>query len=170
MNYFDEDTEMLPEELDTTQRLSNIPFQSLQLDAIAVATNMYRSAQGLRLKMEREVLSQYSLSWTAFSLLYDVWISDSLETRALAQSLGITKATVSNITNTLERKELVTRKIDHRDRRNVFVVITDKGRQVMEELYPQFHQGEIELVSSLSKDEQKTLASLLRRIIRSNQF
>ncbi|MBS4192008.1 MarR family transcriptional regulator [Bacillus sp. FJAT-49705] len=170
MSNFNKDRELLPKEIDTKNRLSNISLPSLNLNAIAVATNIYRSAQGLKLKMEREVLGQYGLSWTAFSLLYDLWISGSMETKKLSQSLGVTKATVSNITNTLERKEFVTRKVDHHDRRNVFITITQAGIEAMEELYPKFHQGEIDLVSHLSIDEQALLATLLRRIIRSNNF
>lgn len=69
---FNEDGELLPEEIDTINRLTKIPISSLNLDAISVVTNIYRVAQGLRNKMEQEVLSQYGLSWTAFSMLYDL--------------------------------------------------------------------------------------------------
>jgi DNA-binding MarR family transcriptional regulator len=133
-------------------------------------TNLYRVAQGLRNKMEQGVLSIYGLSWTAFSILYDLWIWESLETRKLAESSGVSKATVSNITKTLESKELVYRKSDTRDRRITFVALTDKGKQVMEELYPRFHQGEVEIVSGLSMDEQRSMTDLLRKIIRDNHF
>lgn len=143
---------------------------SLNLDAVAVVTNIYRIAQGLRNKMEREVLSEYGLSWTAFSLLYDLWIRDSIETKKLAELSGVTKATVSNITNTLEKKELCYRKVDNRDRRITYVTITEKGKQVMENLYPQFHKGEVEIVSSLTVSEQKDMSKLLRRVIRENNF
>lgn len=120
--------------------------------------------------MEREVLSQYGLSWTAFSMLYDLWIWESIETKKLAQSAGVSKATISNITKTLEHKELCFRKSDIRDKRMTYVVLTDKGKQVMEELYPQFHKGEIEIVSGLSVEEQKSMETLLRRLIRENDF
>ncbi|WP_322090953.1 MarR family winged helix-turn-helix transcriptional regulator [Cytobacillus massiliigabonensis] len=161
---------MLPEEVDTINLLTKIPIESLNLDAIAVVTNIYRIAQGLRTKMEREVLSAYGLSWTSFSILYDLWIWKSVETKRLAISAGITKATVSNITNTLERKELCYRKADNRDRRMTFVTITEKGKRVMEELYPRFHENEVDIVSSLSVREQKELSKLLRRVIRENNF
>ncbi len=120
--------------------------------------------------MERDVLSNYGLSWTSFSILYDLWISQSVETKKLAQSAGVTKATVSNITNTLERKELCYRSTDKRDRRTRYVTITNKGRKVMEELYPHFHKEEVEVVSSISPDEQKHLSELLRKVIRHNEF
>lgn len=133
-------------------------------------TNIYRLAQGLKNKMEQEVLSQYGLSWTAFSIVYDLWIWGSLETKKLAESNGVSKATVSNITKTLEQKEYCYRKTDIRDRRVTFVVITEKGKQVMEDLYPLFHKGEVEIVASLSKKEQKSVSTLIRRVIRENHF
>ncbi|WP_078412476.1 MarR family transcriptional regulator [Priestia abyssalis] len=170
MHSFNEEGELLPEEKDTINLLTKLPLESLNLDAIAVVTNIYRIAQGLRNKMEREVLSEYGLSWTSFSLLYDLWIWNSVETKKLAKSAGVTKATVSNITNTLERKELCYRKVDNRDRRITYVTITDKGKKIMEELYPQFHKGEVEIVSSLTVNEQKNVSELLRRIIRENDF
>ncbi|MED4036143.1 MarR family transcriptional regulator (plasmid) [Niallia taxi] len=161
---------MLPEEVDTINRITNIPIESLNLDAIAVVTNIYRVAQGLRNKMEQEVLSEYSLSWTAFSMLYDLWVWESIETKKLAESNGVSKATISNITKTLEKKELCYRKSDMRDRRITYVAITDKGKQVMEELYPRFHIGEVELVAGMSADEQKYMSALLRNVIRENNF
>lgn len=145
-------------------------MSSLNFEAIAVATNIYRVAQGLRNKMEREVLSQYGISWTSFSILYDLWIGGATETKKIAISAGVSKATVSNITNTLEKKELCFRKVDNRDRRITYLILTEKGKQVMEKLYPPFHKGELEMVSSLTIDEQKYISSLLRKLIRANNF
>ncbi|WP_078550488.1 MarR family winged helix-turn-helix transcriptional regulator [Litchfieldia alkalitelluris] len=170
MHSFNEDGELLPEEIDTINKLTNLPIESLDLDAIAVATNLYRVAQGLRNKMEQDVLSEYGLSWTAFSMLYDLWIWEAVETKKLAESAGVSKATVSNITKTLEKKELCYRKTDPRDRRMTFVALTDKGKKVMEILYPRFHKGEVEIVTGLSVQEQKSISSLLRKVIRDNQF
>ncbi|MDG5789810.1 MarR family transcriptional regulator [Evansella sp. AB-P1] len=147
-----------------------MPLDSLNLDAVSVVTNIYRVAQGLRNKMEREVLSKHGLSWTSFSILYDLWIWKSVETKKLAELTAVSKATISNITKTLEKKELVFRRTDTRDRRITYVTLTDKGKKVMEELYPQFHKGEVEIVSSLSVNEQKDVSESLRRVIKENQF
>lgn len=167
---FNEDGELLQEEKDTINQLSKMPLDSVNLDAVSVVTNIYRVAQGLRNKMEREVLSSHGLSWTSFSILYDLWIWKSVETKKLAELTAVSKATISNITKTLEKKDLVFRKTDTRDRRITYVTLTDKGKKVMEELYPQFHKGEVEIVSSLSVNEQKDVSKLLRRVINENQF
>lgn len=156
--------------MDTINRITKIPIESLNLDAIAVVTNIYRVAQGLKNKMEQQVLSEYGLSWTAFSMLYDLWVWESIETKKLAESNGVSKATISNITKTLEKKEYCYRKNDIRDRRITYVAITDKGKQVMEELYPRFHVGEVDIVAHMSVEEQKNMSSLLRNVIRKNNF
>lgn len=167
---FNKEGELLPEEQETLNRLTRLPMESLDLDAIAVVTNVYRAAQGIRNKMEREVLADYGLSWTSFSMLYDLWIGESIETKKLAVLAGVSKPTVSNITKTLERKELCYRKTDPRDRRTTYVTITEKGRNVMEDLYPRFHKGEAQIASSLSVDEQKQVSALIRKVIKANEF
>jgi DNA-binding MarR family transcriptional regulator len=171
MPSFNKDRELLPEELETINQLNKAPLKSLDPYAISITTNLYRIAQGLKLKMEREVLSQYNLSWTAFSILYDLWVLGAMETKNLAKSSGITKATVSNVTNTLEKKKFCFRKVDNRDRRTVYVYdYRKRKKKAMEEMYPKFHSGEVEIVSSLDLAEQKNISELLRRIIRNNNF
>lgn len=161
MNSYDD--QLLPEELDILQRLTNFP---IDLNAMTVGTNIYRAAQRMRLKMEREVLADYALSWTAFTMLYNLWIWETMEARVLARSMGVTVATVSSIANTLERKELVQRQVNRNDRRLVELSLTSKGKQVIEELYPRFNQKESEIVTGLGEAEMQTLAKLLRHVIK----
>ncbi len=153
------------EEVDRLKILSESLGKDVDLHAVAVATNLYRAAQSLRIVMERDVLSAHKLSWTAFSLLYDVWVWGPMETKELAASSGVTTATISTITNTLERKGLCERSADSRDRRRVSISLTKKGEQVIKELYPKFHQGEKKLVHSMEVSEQERLAEQLRYII-----
>jgi DNA-binding MarR family transcriptional regulator len=157
------DNEMLPQELDILNRLTGY---TLDFNAMTVVTNLYRAGQGLKVKMEREVLSEYGLSFTAFSILYNLWIWGSMETRNLAKSAGVTVATVSSIANTLERKQLCQRMIDEKDRRLVHLSLTPKGKEIIEELYPKFNQGEKAIVKGIAEEDQQKITKLLRRIIR----
>lgn len=157
------DNEMLPQELDILNRLTGY---TLDFNAMAVVTNLYRAGQGLKVKMEREILSEYGLSFTAFSILYNLWIWGSMETRNLAKSAGVTVATVSSIANTLERKKLCQRVVDEKDRRLVHLSLTPKGKEIIEELYPKFNQGEKAIVKGMSEEDQQMVTKLLRKIIR----
>lgn len=161
MRSYDED--LLPDELDVLNRLTDYP---LDFNAMKVCTHLYWATQRMRNKMEQKVLSDYNLSWTAFSILYDIWIWEAVETRKLAASEGVTVATISSIANTLEKKELCKREVDPKDRRLVLLRITEKGREVIEELYPQFNKNESRIVQGFSEEEQKMLTSMLRRLIK----
>lgn len=133
-------------------------------EAAYIAASLYRSAQQLRVKMEKEVLSAQKLSWTAFSILYDLCEWETLDTRKIASLSGITAATASNVLNTLEKKGLCSRQANKRDRRLVLVTITNEGRKVIEDLYPEFHKEELELTACLDEQEQKTLSALLKKV------
>ncbi|WP_232698567.1 MarR family winged helix-turn-helix transcriptional regulator [Brevibacillus daliensis] len=161
MNIFEED--LLPEEVDTLKRLTDFP---IDFAAMSICSNIYRAAQRLRVTMERDLLANYSLSWTGFDLLHNLWIWEWMESRGLAKSMGVTVATISSISNTLERKNLVQRRVNPRDRRLVELGITDQGRQVMEDLFPKFNQGEVDMIKGLTEEEQKKLLKLLRRVIK----
>lgn len=104
MERFNTQQQLRKEEHDTLSKLRQMPVESLNLEAISIATNLYRSAQRLRVKMETEVLSSYKLSWTAFSILYDLWVWGKLETRKIAELSGISTATASNVIKTLEKR------------------------------------------------------------------
>jgi len=157
------DNELLPQEVDILNRLTGY---TLDFNAMTVVTNLYRAGQGLKVKMEREVLSEYGLSFTAFSILYNLWIWGSMETRNLAKSAGVTVATVSSIANTLERKRLCRRIVDEKDRRLVHLSLTPKGKEIIEELYPKFNQEEKTIVKGISQEDLEKITKLLRKIIR----
>ena len=90
-----------------------------------------------------------------------------METRELEQSMNVTRATVSSISYTLERKGLCQRKQQTHDRRLVTITLTEEGKRVMEELYPQFNKAEAAIVKDLSKEEQRELQPcLLRKVIK----
>jgi DNA-binding MarR family transcriptional regulator len=158
----DQASTFVPEEADVLARVAGLP---VDLAAMAVASNIWRAAQAMRTHLERSVLRDEDLSWTGFSLLFNLWVWGAMETRALAGSMGVTRATVSGVCDTLERRDLVRRTGDEQDRRLVRLELTAAGRTTIEELFPRFNEGESALCGDLTADEQQTLASLLRRVV-----
>ena len=106
-------------ELEIMRRAAGLPIDEL---ALAVASNIWRAAQGFKLKMEREVLREHDLSFASFSTLFIIWIWGPLETREIAKSQAVSKATVTSLLITLEKRGLVRRKSSKVDKRLVIVV------------------------------------------------
>ena len=57
---------------------------TLDFEAMAVVSNLFRAANAVRNHLERSVLAPADLTWTAFVVLWVVWIWGRVETRTIA--------------------------------------------------------------------------------------
>ena len=140
--------------------LHDIDFASM-----SVVQNVYRVANAVRARMERDVLGESDLSWTSFTALFVLWVWGPMETRHLAEECGVTKGTLTGVLATLESRGHVVRTPHETDGRLVVVRLTPGGRTLIKRLFPQFNAQETQVVEVLSPAEQATLARLLRKVL-----
>jgi DNA-binding MarR family transcriptional regulator len=136
----------------------------IDFQAMAVTSNLFRAASAVRNHLERSVLAAHDLSWSAFVVLWVVWIWENIETREIAAEAGFSKATLTGVLNTLEKRGLSTRKRSKDDGRLVIVSMTSKGRKLMEQLFPLFNLQEQFVASALVGKTQPVVADGLRKI------
>jgi DNA-binding MarR family transcriptional regulator len=148
-------------ERQVSERLSHM---TLDFQSMAVTSNLFRAATAVRNHLERTVLAQHDLSWTAFVVLWVSWIWEPIETRQIAEEGGFSKATLTGVLTTLEGRGLVTRSKSESDGRLVLVTLTNKGSKMMDTLFPEFNANEKEVAGVVSAAKQKELADLLRAI------
>jgi len=153
--------------LSATEAAVNERLAGLALDmpAMAAVSNVYRAAGAIRNHVEHTVLAPYNLTWTAWVVLWVVWIWEEIETRHVAAEAGISKGTLTGVAGTLEKRGLVARRAHPDDGRRVLLSLTPSGLKLMAELFPQFNKQEALVVESLSADETKVLAAALRKIV-----
>ena len=144
------------------QRLSGLPIDR---GAMAAIGNLYRAAGVVRNHFERTVLSEHSLTWTAWVVLWVVWVWDDIETRHAASEAGISKSTLTGVVTTLESRGLVKRRTHPGDGRRVLLSLTPRARKLMDDLFPQFNTQEAQAVAALSADELETFTGALRKIV-----
>lgn len=140
-------------------RLSHL---SLDFEAMAVASNLFRAANAVRNHLEGTVLRPHDLTWTAFVVLWVTWIWDEVETRVIAEEGGFSKATLSGVLKTLEGRGLLVRERSDDDGRLVIVRLTPAGQRVMRKLFPQFNEQERVVVSGIPVDQRAQTAEALR--------
>jgi DNA-binding MarR family transcriptional regulator len=145
------------------KRLSGM---ALDLPAAAAVSSIYRAANAVRGYLTNTVLRPYELTWTGFVVLWVVWLWDGTETRHVAESAAISKATLSGVLKTLEARGLILRESRDDDRRRVRLRLTQAGTELMTELYPKFNAVEAEVVRNLSARAKSGLARDLRTIVR----
>lgn len=144
------------------RRLGDVP---LRHDAMMAVSNIYRAAAAVRQHFEGSVLRGADLTWTAFVVLWVVWIWDEMETRHVAEEAGISKGTLTGVVKTLEGRGLIERGSHATDGRLVLLRLTDKGRELMRGLFPAFNAEEAFVVERLDGDANRGLARTLRSII-----
>ncbi|HEY4606135.1 MAG TPA: MarR family winged helix-turn-helix transcriptional regulator [Acidimicrobiia bacterium] len=159
--YDHQDEVTLEAERDIRVRLGD---RSFDFDALLAVSNIYRAANAVRNRMEREILGPAGLTWGGFTILFVLWVWGDRETGQLADDCGLAKGTLSGMLTTLEKTGLVERSPHPEDGRRVVVTLTSPGLDTIESVFPIFNRHETMLTSELEADERRELARLLRRV------
>ncbi|MEV7597084.1 MarR family transcriptional regulator [Kitasatospora sp. NPDC089797] len=143
-------------------RLGGIPLRREQM---AVVANIHRAAAAVRQHLENTVLRGADLTWTAFVVLWVIWIWGESETRQVAEEAGISKGTLTGVARTLESRGLVARADHPSDGRLVLLDLTPEGRELMERVFPDFNAEEAFVAGRLSDEECRRTADALRQVV-----
>ncbi len=135
------------------------------LAALSAVSNIFRVATAVRAHMERTVLGEHELSWSAFVVLFVLRVWGEQETSALAAEAGITGGTLTGVLKTLERRELATRREHEHDRRRVLVTATPDGAAAIDSIMPGFNAHEQLVTRDLSPRQTAHLTGSLRTIL-----
>ena len=150
---------------ETEARVANrLSHMTLDFEAMAVMSNLFRAASAVRNHVERTVLADSGLSWTAFVVLWVTWIWEPAETREIAEEASISKATLTGVLTTLEKLGYAKRSRSSKDGRLVIVTLQPAGHKLMETLFPEFNRHEVEVVEAVPKSQRTALADALRAI------
>lgn len=144
------------------ERLSSMP---LDMSAMAAVSNLYRAANSIRNRFERTVLAPHDVSWTAWVVLWVVWIWEDVESRHVAAEAGISKGTLTGVATTLERRGLLRRRTHPDDARRVLLSLSPSGKRLMSRLFPLFNRQEAQVVEPLTARETQVLTTALRKIV-----
>ena len=137
----------------------------VNLDSMALVSNIHRASAAIRDHFERCVLTPADLHWSQFTTLWCLWIYGELETRKLAVEAGVAKSTLSGILNTLEARKLVKRRTNEAERRLVIVNLTSAGDTLITSLFPRFNAEETRIVGGLSGKQMLAATDVLRAIL-----
>jgi DNA-binding MarR family transcriptional regulator len=144
------------------EKLGGFPIRRDQMAAVA---NIYRAASAVRQHLENSVLRGSDLTWTAFVVLWVVWVWGESETRHVAEEAGISKGTLTGVARTLESRGLLSRSGHPTDGRLVLLRLTDEGEELMRRVFPAFNEEEAFVTAGLSDTECRGLAEGLRQVV-----
>ena len=113
-----------------------------------------------------DVLQQeYHLSEGKFCMLIVLHQNpQGIAPSTIAEKLGVTKATVSNMLMRMERDGLIVAKPSPDDARAKIICLTAQGQDFMSEILPPHYLRVTKLMERLSEAEQKELIHLLKKM------
>jgi DNA-binding MarR family transcriptional regulator len=132
--------------------------------ATEAAMNIVRTAD-LLVRRIADLIQPFGLSPSsglALGILADAGVA--LPPNQIADRLIISRATVTGLVDSLEKRGYVRRLPHSSDRRMLLIELTDAGRQVAHEFRQLVHQRENEWLAGFNQQEQEQLIALLHRL------
>lgn len=148
------------------QSQRQIDLYKLDVDAQAVLVAARLMEAGAQLGHAAEIhFARFGLSTGRYRLLADLEDNGGeVLPSQLAEHLGVTRATVTGLIDTLERDGLVSRRASSTDGRQKSVILTAQGARKLRDMAPE-HFARLEaMVGSLSIEERSLFLDLLGRV------
>jgi DNA-binding MarR family transcriptional regulator len=101
----------------------------------SIGTLMRLTLAGLRDKLKK-LLAAQGVPWSVWPFVRALWDEDQLSQRELTQRVGLRQPTTVSAVRTAVRLGLVRLRRDDKDRRKVFICLTDKGKRLKDKLLP----------------------------------
>ncbi|HEY5791808.1 MAG TPA: MarR family winged helix-turn-helix transcriptional regulator [Chthoniobacterales bacterium] len=112
---------------------------------------------------ESKVLSKYKLSRSRLRVLLLLNEEPKRRPSYLAETLGITKASITGLAESLSKDGLISAAANTRDRRSHTLSITAKGKGLLKKTLPGYYPKLAEALASLSRQEQAQLSQILQK-------
>jgi DNA-binding MarR family transcriptional regulator/DNA-binding transcriptional regulator YbjK len=138
-------------------------------DAMAMVLLLHRVANTVVYDLESTVHRPAGWSWSAFRLLFAVWVAGPQEAGRAAELTGMSRAAVSSLAKTLAAAGLVGRTSDAHDRRSVVLSLTDAGRRRLEATFREHNQREARWAALLAPADLRVLNRVLAELARAAQ-
>jgi DNA-binding MarR family transcriptional regulator len=136
----------------------------VDIEAMRMVLMLHRVTNTIVYDLESSVHRPGGWSWSAFRVLFTLWVGGPLESKDAAARTGMSRPAVSSLTKTLVAERLIKREASDDDGRTVVLSLTPKGRRELETIYRQHNQRESAWAEALSADERDTLHTLLGKL------
>jgi len=145
----------------TTRQRSLTPAQRAALSAFV---KLNRAANALRSRLVPPLGRVHDLTESQLGVLEALLHLGPMPQRVLCDKLLVSGSNLTTVVDNLERRGAVKRGADPADRRVNLIGLTDKGRALIERVFPEHAERITVLMAALTREEQVTLGRLCRKL------
>lgn len=134
-----------------------------EVRALDTYIKLARAAESVSSRIHRH-LADADLTVSQFGVLEALLHLGPLYQRELAEKLLRSGGNMTLVIDNLEKRELVKREREADDRRCIKVCLTEKGKQLINQIFPSHVAAVVNEMSILTPEQQEELGRLCRRL------
>jgi MarR family 2-MHQ and catechol resistance regulon transcriptional repressor len=145
--------------------MSEIAYKTTksEREALSLITKLLRTTNAVS-SAATAYISAHQLTVSQFGVLDAVYHVGPMCQRDVAEKTLKSTANITTVIDNLEKRGLVERKRSSEDRRYIAVHITETGKQLLEDIFPEHNQRVEQCFSVLEPDERIEFARLCKKL------
>jgi DNA-binding MarR family transcriptional regulator len=151
-----------PEALKTPLGASDEFFETCGLRILKAIRRIIRAVD----IHSRKLNSEFNITAPQMICLYALTKDGQMTQSELSKQVSMGVSSINGVIDRLEKKELVTRQRDTKDRRRVFVTVTDAGKKITQSAPSLLQERFSDALRSLPELEQAAIALSLERVVK----
>jgi DNA-binding MarR family transcriptional regulator len=126
---------------------------------------IYRTALALKAAFQRFLkMNGCEITAEQWGIIRHLWETEGLSQREIGEKVAKDKPNITRMVDALEKKHLIFRQADPRDRRKYSIYLTKEGKQLHERLFPLAQELRERATEHLAPQEIDLLKELLNKI------
>lgn len=142
---------------------NKISYGTQQDSILKTFIGLSRTTQGLH-KRAGNIFKKGGLTSSQFAVLEALYHKGDLTIQEIIDSVLSTSGNMTVVIHNLEKEKLIKRHKNPMDKRSSLIAITDKGREIVSQIFPMHLQDLVESFDALTKEELDTMLSILRKV------
>jgi MarR family 2-MHQ and catechol resistance regulon transcriptional repressor len=134
--------------------------EELSLKLFVVLT---RALDAVKKSIERDIRT-YGLNPTEFAVLELIYNKGEQTVQKIGEKVLIASSSITYVVDKLEKKNLILRTPSPEDRRITFVSITDDGRKMMDDIFPNHSKSVQRILGGLDVEEKILVIGQLKKL------
>src|SRR5699024_1526319 len=122
-----------------------------------------RAQEAIRKEAVKDIKT-YGLNLSEFGVLEFLYHKGEQPIQMIGKKVLLASSSMTYVIDKLEKKELLERIACPKDRRVIYGRLTDEGKALMENIFPQHEQAMARIFSSLTMEEKEHAISLLKTV------
>ncbi|WP_077302988.1 MarR family winged helix-turn-helix transcriptional regulator [Virgibacillus pantothenticus] len=134
--------------------------ENLSLKAFVVLIKASKALQ----EHVMEDIKNYGMKTSEFTILETLYHKGKQTVREISDSVLIKTGSITYVIDRLEEKGMLQREHCQKDRRVVYIDITDEGKNLMDEIFPKHQKVIEELFMDISDEQKQTVIDVLKKV------